>query len=290
MPAIPNMKGKTVLLTGGTDGIGKVAALEIARMGANITLVGRNPQKTADTARAIQAETGNPLVEYLVGDLSSQAEVRRVAQEFLTRHKRLDVLINNAGAMFMNRQLSVDGYEMTFALNHLGYFLLTNLLLDALKASDAGRVVSTSSGAHAGGALNFEDLQLEKGWSGWKAYSQSKLANIYFTTQLAENLKGTHVTANCLHPGFVATNFGRSNGGLFNPLFKVIQTFAAISPEEGAKTIIYLATSPEVEEVSGKYFSSSKVAKPSALANDSAIARRLWETSLEMTGLAVGVK
>ncbi len=284
-----SMKGKTVLITGATDGIGIVAAREIARMGANITIVGRNPQKTAETARAIQAQTGSPLVEYLVGDLSAQAQVRQVAQEFLSRHKRLDVLINNAGAVFMSRQVSADGYEMTFALNHLGYFLLTNLLLEALKASDAGRIVSTSSGAHVGASLNLADLQLERGWSGWKAYSQSKLANIYFTSQLAEKLKGTNVTANCLHPGFVATNFGRSNGGIFNPAFKVIQSLAAIPPEKGAQTIIYLATSPEVEGVSGKYFSDCKETSPSAQAKDANIARQLWDASLKMTGLSVPV-
>jgi NAD(P)-dependent dehydrogenase (short-subunit alcohol dehydrogenase family) len=284
------MKGKIVLITGATDGIGIVAAREIARMGANITLVGRNREKTAATARNIQAETGNTMIAYLVGDLSSQAEVRRVAQEFLSLHDHLDVLINNAGAVFMRRQLSVDGYEKTFALNHLAYFLLTNLLLDALKASTAGRIVSTSSNAHTGGSINFADLQLEHGWSGWKAYSQSKLANIYFTTQLAENLKGTNITANCLHPGFVATNFGRSNGGVFNPVFKVIQSMAAISPEEGAKTIIYLATSPNVEGLTGKYFSNCEETAPSAKAKDMAAARQLWDVSLEMTGLAVEKK
>jgi NAD(P)-dependent dehydrogenase (short-subunit alcohol dehydrogenase family) len=213
-----------------------------------------------------------------------QAEVRKLADAFRERYQRLDVLVNNAGAIFMSRQVSRDGLEMTFALNHLGYFLLTNLLLDLLIASAPARVVNVSSGAHLGGKINFADLQLERSYTGFGAYSQSKLANVLFTYELARRLQGTGVTVNALHPGFVATNFGRSNGGLFDPLFRLIQRFGALTPEKGAETTVYLAVSPEVEGVTGKYFANCKPAASSALSNDETTARRLWEVSEQLTG------
>lgn len=275
-PSLP-LENKTVLVTGATDGIGRVTAETLSAMGAQVVIVSRNPEKTRQTAAAIQAKTGRA-VEWIAADLSNRDGVRSAAQAFLERHDRLHVLINNAGAVFMKRALSADGYEMTFALNHLAYFQLTHLLLDTLKASAPARIVNVSSAAHVGGSLDLDDLQTEKGFSGWKAYSRSKLANIYFTYELARRLEGTGVTANCLHPGFVATNFGRSNGGLFTPIFRLFQ-MGAISPEEGAQTSIYLASSPEVEGVTDKYFDKKKAVPSSPISNDPLIAARLWEAS-----------
>ena len=275
-PSLP-LENKTVLVTGATDGIGRVTAETLSAMGAQVVIVSRNPEKTRQTAAAIQAKTGRA-VEWIAADLSNRDGVRSAAQAFLERHDRLHVLVNNAVAVFMKRALSADGYEMTFALNHLAYFQLTHLLLDTLKASAPARIVNVSSAAHVGGSLDLDDLQTEKGFSGWKAYSRSKLANIYFTYELARRLEGTGVTANCLHPGFVATNFGRSNGGLFTPIFRLFQ-MGAISPEEGAQTSIYLASSPEVEGVTDKYFDKKKAVPSSPISNDPLIAARLWEAS-----------
>lgn len=279
-----DMKNKVILVTGGTSGIGKVAATELARMGASVVIVGRNHGKTAAIVEEIRAQTDNIRVDGLVADLSSLAEVRKLAADFKKRYQRLDVLLNNAGAVFTQRQVSADGYEMTFALNHLNYFLLTNLLLDVLKASAPARIVNVSSGAHTGGRLDFSDLQSEK-YSSWKAYSNSKLANVYFTYELARRLQGTGVTVNALHPGFVATNFGVSNGGFMQGIMKVAQ-LGAISPEKGAQTSIYLASSPEVEGVTGKYFSDKKETRSSAISYDEAIAAQLWDVSEKLTGLA----
>lgn len=281
---LPELKGKVILITGATNGIGRVTAQTLAMDGATVVLVGRNPEKTAAVAGEIQQRTGNPRVEYLVGDLSVQADVRRVADAFRQRHDRLDVLINNAGAFIQRHTLSQDGIEMTFALNHLAYFLLTNLLLDRLTASAPARIINVSSMAHYGSRLNFDDLQNSQSYNGWRAYGQSKLANLYFTYELARRLEGTGVTVNALHPGFVASNFGRSNGGLFIPLFWLAQ-IAAISPEQGAKTSIYLASSPEVSGVTGKYFDKCRPVASSKVSYDAAAARRLWEISAEMTGL-----
>jgi NAD(P)-dependent dehydrogenase (short-subunit alcohol dehydrogenase family) len=223
-------------------------------------------------------------VNGLVADLSSQASVRQLAAEFLEGYERLDILVNNAGAFFARRQVSVDGIEMTLALNHLGYFLLTHLLLDRLKDSAPARIVNVSSGAHVAARLNLDDLENQRGFSGWKAYGESKLANIYFTYELARRLDGSGVTVNALHPGFVATNFGVSNGGLLAPVFRLFQ-LAAITPQEGAQTTLYLAASPEVEGVTGQYFDRCKAVRSSGVSYDPQIARRLWEISAEMTGL-----
>ena len=280
-----NMVGKVILISGGTGGIGRETALALAKMGAQITLIGRNPTKAVQTAEMIRQESGNQAIDFLVGDLSSQADIRRIADEFRARHNRLDVLINNAGAVFLNPQKSVDGIGMTFALNHLNYFLLTNLLLDLIKASAPARIINVSSAAHIGGKMNFDDLQVDEGFGGWKAYSQSKLANILFTYELARRLEGTGVTVNALHPGFVATNFGISNGGLFGPLFKLVQ-FAAISPEEGAQTTIYLASSRDVQSVTGQYFSKKKPVRSSPATYRAEDAALLWQQSLRLTGLA----
>lgn len=278
-----NLYGKTALVTGGTDGIGLVTAKALARMGAQVTIVGRNPEKTAGVANAIR-KAGGKGVETIVADLAVMDGVRRAADVFLTRHDRLHILVNNAGAMFVNREVNADGYEKTFALNHLAYFLLTNLLLDALKAAAPARIVNVSSMAHQGARLDFDNLQNERGYFSFGAYGQSKLANIYFTNELARRIEGSGVTANCLHPGFVATNFGKSNGGISKIIFGLLHV-AALTPERGAQTSIHLAASPDVEGVSGKYYDNNRAVSSSAVSYDEQAAARLWKISLEMTGL-----
>lgn len=282
-----DMTDNVCLITGGTGGIGRVTAQALAAAGATVVIVARSQPKAEQVVTAIREKTAHPRVEYLLGDLSVQADVRQVAHDFRERYGRLDVLINNAGQFFVKNQMTQDGIEQTFALNHLAYFLLTNLLLDLLVASAPSRIINVSSMAHLGGRLNLSDLQNKRGYNGWKAYSQSKLANVYFTYELARRLEGTGVTVNALHPGFVATNFGRTNGGIFNPIFKLAQ-IGAITPEQGAETSIYLATSPEVEGVTGKYFIKCKAVPSSKVSYDEETARRLWEISEEMTGLKVG--
>ena len=279
------MHGRVCVVTGATSGIGLVTAQVLARQGATLIVVARNPERGAATVSRIQQETGNSAVELMVADLSVQAQVRQLASEIQHRFTRLDVLINNAGALFDQRQLSQDGIEMTFALNHLAYFLLTNLLLDPLKAADSGRIVNVSSEAHRRARLDFSDLQGQHRYSGWRAYSRSKLANILFTHGLVRRLKGTGVQANALHPGFVATNFGRDNRGITAVLFRILLQLAAISPEEGAQTIIYLASSPEVKGVTGQYFVKQKAVRSSQASYDGAAVERLWQASAELTGL-----
>ena len=284
-----SMVGKTCLVTGATAGIGEIAARELARKGATVVVVGRSPARCEATVGLIRQETGNPSVDFLVADLSSQADIRKLAQEFQAKHDRLDVLLNNAGAMFTKRLESVDGIEMTFALNHLGYFLLTNLLLDTLKATAPTRVVNVASDAHRFvSKVDFDDPQGQQKYGGWHAYSQSKFANILFTYELARRLSGTSVTSNCLHPGFVASNFTAGNGAMGWMMRRMASLFA-ISPDEGAKTSIYLASSPEVEGVTGQYFAKEKAAESSRPTHDEAAAARLWDLSEELTGLKVGV-
>jgi NAD(P)-dependent dehydrogenase (short-subunit alcohol dehydrogenase family) len=283
------MDGKTVLITGATNGIGKAAALELAKKGTNIIIVGRNPTKTSETVAEIKAASGNPNVDVIVADLSSMAEVRKVAEAFKAKHTRLDVLINNAGGVFTTRQETVDGYEMTFAFNHLAYFLLTNLLLDMLKASPAARIVSVSSGAHSNGRINFDDINAKNSY-GMNTYGDSKLANLMFTYELARRLEGGSVTANALHPGFVATGFGSNTKGLMKFVIRLVKPFM-LKPEQGADTMIYLASSPQVAGVSGKYWYKRKAILSSSASYDEAAQKRLWAVSEQMTGLAetVGV-
>jgi NAD(P)-dependent dehydrogenase (short-subunit alcohol dehydrogenase family) len=301
------MSGKTCVVTGATAGIGEVTARELSSLGANVVIVGRSPQRCKATVEAIRQQTNNAAADFLVADLSSQKEVRRVAQEVLDRCPRLDVLVNNAGAMFADRRESVDGIEMTFALNHLGYFLLTNLLLERLKASAPARIVNVSSHAHAHiKAFDIDDPQGRKHFpalSGGTApkfgrvlctlfapmqhpafvqYSQTKLANLLFTYELARRLEGTGVTVNALHPGFVATNFTAGNG-VFGWFLRRYASLLAIGVEEGARTSVYLVTSPEVQGVSGRYFVKQKQVASSAASRDEAAARRLWELSEELT-------
>ena len=279
-----DMKGKTVLITGANQGIGKATATALGRMGAGLVLVCRN----ADKARAAIAEiqrAGGGRVELLVGDLGSQASVRRVADEFRATHSRLDVLVNNAGVLVPSRRTTVDGIEETFATNHLAYFLLTNLLLGVLESSAPARIVNVSSEAHRHAQMRWGDLQWKEArYSALGAYGQSKLANVLFTLELARRLEGTGVTANCLHPGVVASGFGRTYGGVASLLVSIARPFM-ISPEQGARTSVYLASSPEVEGVTGKYFDKCRPREPSRAALEPGAGARLWAVSEEMTGL-----
>jgi NAD(P)-dependent dehydrogenase (short-subunit alcohol dehydrogenase family) len=287
------MQDKVVIVTGATQGIGVVTALELARMGAEVVLVSRSQQKLEDTVSRIQAETDNEKVSYIQADLSSMADVRQAAHMFLSKYKRLDVLVNNAGAVFNSRQESADGYEMTLALNHLNYYLLTNLLLDALKQTAAqygeARVVNVSSGAHVAGKINFDDFQIQKNYSGWVAYSNSKLMNVMFTYELARRLEGTGVTANVLHPGFVNTGFGANNTGWFARVMSIVQGIAGKSPQEGAATNIYLAAAPEVKGITGKYWEKKKPLKSNKASYDVDVQNRLWEVSAQLTGLTAAI-
>ena len=279
-----DIRRKICMVTGATAGIGLVTAQTLAQQGATVIVVGRNPEKGAATVARIQQETGNSSVEFMQADLSVQAQIRRLAQEFKNRYPRLDVLVNNAGGFFMKRQLSADGIEMTFALNHLSVFLLTNLLLDTLRASAPARIVNVSSDAHRNARINLEDLQWQQKYRGIGAYGQSKLAVVLFTYELARRLEGTEVTVNALHPGFVATNIGKNNGWLVR-LFAPLMKLMALSPEEGAQTSIYLASSPEVAGVTGNYFDKKEPVRSAPASYDEAAAQRLWEISVEMTGL-----
>ena len=280
------MNDKIVMVTGATNGIGKVSALALAKMGATVIVVSRSAEKCETVAQEIRQAAGHDRVMTMPADLSVQAEIHRLAKQFLATHSKLDVLLNNAGAIYTTREVSKDGIEMTWALDHLNYFLLTDLLLDALKAASAGRVVSVSSGAHVMGKINFDDVQFLKGYSAFKAYSQAKLANIMFTYELARRLQGTSVTANALHPGAVATGFGHNNAGLFGSFWKFFGRFT-LSPEEGAKTSIYLASSKEAEGMTGKYFDKCKPVKSNAASYVEVDQKRLWDLSAEMVKLPI---
>ncbi|MBN2387311.1 MAG: SDR family oxidoreductase [Anaerolineales bacterium] len=280
-----SLKGRTILVTGATNGIGLVTARELARLGGQVTLVSRSAKKCARVAGQIQAETGSP-VEYIAADLSTLGGSMETAAVFKKRHTRLHILVNNAGAYYTKRHLTPDGLEMTFALNHMSYFILTNLLLETLKSSAPARVVNVSSRAHMNATFDFENLQGEKGYNGWKAYGQSKLANLLFTYELARRLEGTGVTVNALHPGFVATGFARNNGPFYNLGTWLAGLFFARDPDQGAKTSICLAASPEIEGLSGLYFVDCQPAESSPASHDLEVAKRLWQVSLEIASQA----
>lgn len=277
-----SLQGKTVLVTGATSGIGKQTALALAGLGARVVLVARNPERGAPALAEVQAAGGT--AELLCADFSSLAEVRGLAQTFLARHPTLHVLVNNAGATYMERKVSADGFELSFAANHLAPFLLTHLLLPALKAAKAARVVNVSSVVHRTTHLDFDDLQSEKHYGGLHAYAKSKLANILFTYELARRLAGSGVTSNCLHPGIVATGFGQNQPGFFKALFAFASPLF-VSPATGARTQVFLAASPEVEGVTGHYFVRCKKARSSKYSYDLEVARHLWEVSAELAGL-----
>jgi retinol dehydrogenase 12 len=276
--------GKVCLVTGATSGIGLVTAQVLAQQGATVIVVARNPDRGAAAVARMIRQTGNHAVTLLTGDLSSQTQIAQVAESFQRHFNRLDVLVNNAGALFTQRQLSADGIEMTFALNHLGYFWLTHVLLDTLKASAPARIVNVASNAHWSGRINFKDIQGQRSYRGWRAYCQSKLANVLFTYELAPRLAGTGVTANVLHPGFVATNFGVRNTGVLPWLIRLGQV-AALSPAQGAETMLYLATAPEMARITGQYFVKKRAVRSSPASYDQAVAQRLWQLSETMVGL-----
>lgn len=279
------MNGKTVLITGASTGIGLQSAIGLAKLGAEVVMVGRDEARTAQAAELVRSQTGNQAVSYLLADLSSLKDVRKLAQEFRDKYKKLDVLLNNAGAIFLTRKVSVDGYEMSLALNHLNYFLLTDLLLDMVKAGPSGRVVNVASRAHYRGHVNFDDLQSQHGYNGMRVYGMSKLMNVLFTYELARRLQGTNVTANCLHPGFVASNFAGNNGWFVRFGMKFMS--GRISVEDGAKCSIYLASSPDVQGVSGKYFNYDlKETRSSDESYDEAEAKRLWDVSEQLVATA----
>lgn len=278
------MQRKVVVITGATSGIGQVAAEGLAGMGARMVLVARDKAR-GEAAMARLSERA-PGVAHSIhyADLSRLGEMKRVAAEIAAAEPRIDVLINNAGALFGSRQVTEDGLELTFATNHMAYFVLTLGLRERLLASAPARVVNTSSDAHKGYKLDFDDLQSSQGYSGFKAYGRSKLCNILYTRELARRMASTKVTANCLHPGFVATRFGDQSGGIVSKVVRIAKTFA-ISPEKGAETIVYLASSPEVANVSGGYFYKCRPATPTKDAQDDAAAQRLWLETEKLAGL-----
>lgn len=284
------MDGKVVLITGGNSGIGKEAAIALAGMGAHVAITARNEKKGAD-ARAEIVHTANvdpAKVDVVALDLASMASIRACANDVLARYDRLDVLLNNAGGTIGARRVTDDGFEMTFGVNHLGHFLLTNLLLDRIKASAPARVITVASMAHryARGGLDFDDLQSERGrYRGMQVYGRSKLANILFAGELARRLDGTGVTSNSVHPGWVATNFSQEGDTRFMGFFSKLARPLAISPARGADTLVYLASSPEVDGVTGQYFYKRAVSKTTAAAKDAAAAARLWDVSEQLVGL-----
>jgi NAD(P)-dependent dehydrogenase (short-subunit alcohol dehydrogenase family) len=277
------MAGRTVLVTGGTGGIGKATATGLAAMGARVAITGRDAARAEAAAADIRAP-GGPPVDVVVADMSSQAEVRRLAAEVLAAWPRLDVLVNNVGGFWSKRHVTSDGLEHTFALNHLAPFLLTHLLADRLVDSAPARVVTVASDAQRLGRIDFDDLQGERSWSGQRAYNQSKLANVLFTHELGRRLHGSGVTANAVHPGVVRTGFGAEEPGRIQ---RVITPFLGLlkSPEQGARTPIYLASSPHVEGVTGRYFVKGEPRRSSARSYDDAVARRLWDVSADLVGL-----
>ena len=279
-----SVAGRRVVITGATNGIGLAAAEALAQRGAHLTLVGRSEARAAEAAARVQAaEGGGTPPDVMIADLSSQAEVRRLAVGLLERYRRIDVLANNAGAQFTTRRLTTDGIEATWALNHLAPFLLTNLLLDRLKQNPLARIVTTSSDAHRRARIPLDDLDAERSYGrGFSRYGETKLANILFTAQLARFLEGSGVTANCFHPGLVATGFGRDSGPLGRLALAAIRPFSR-SPEKGAETLVWLADSPEVAGESGGYFVDRRRVAPSAAGRDMAAALRLWEVSGQQT-------
>ncbi len=278
------MAGRTVLVTGGTSGIGRATALGLATLGAHLAITGRDRGRTEDAAREIRAAGGGP-VDMFVADLSSQAAVRRLADEVLQRLSRIDVLVNNVGGYWHTRHLTADGLERTFALNHLAPFLLTNLLLDRLQQSAPARVVTVASHAQALGRIDFDDLQGARSYAGARAYNQSKLANVLFTYELARRLPATAVTANVLHPGVVRTAFGAEDpAGVQRLLIPFLLPFMK-SPAQGAATSIHLASAPELALVTGGYFATSTPKRSSERSYDAAVAARLWQVSAELVGL-----
>ena len=282
---MPDLHERVIVITGATSGIGQIAAVELAGMGARLVLVARD--RTRGEAALAQLRDAGPKAAHTIhyADLSSIAEMKRVANEIAAAEPRIDVLINNAGALFSYRRVTSDDLEMTFATNHMSYFVLTLGLADRLRATPGARVVNTASDAHKGAKLDFDDLQAAKSYRGFAVYGRSKLCNILFTRELAKRWRDTGVTVNCLHPGFVATSFGNQSGGALSRVIRFAKWFA-ISPEKGARTIVYLASSGEVANTTGGYFFKCKPAEPTKEAQDDESAKRLWDESSRIAALA----
>jgi NAD(P)-dependent dehydrogenase (short-subunit alcohol dehydrogenase family) len=271
-----------MVVTGATNGIGLITAQVLAATGARVVLVGRSEQRLAQAVAHIQSISPDAQIDTVCADLSVQHDVYAVANHIKTNYERIDVLINNAGAYYATRQLSADGIEMTWALNHMAPFILTNALLDLFRQSAPARIITVSSMAHQSATINFDDIQGERRYSGWNAYAQSKLANILFTYELADRLQQTDITVNCLHPGFVATGFAHNNHGFMANAMALLQRFFAITPEKGAETSVFLATSPAVSTVTGRYFVDSVAVASSKVSYDVTSRRRLWEHSQKL--------
>jgi NAD(P)-dependent dehydrogenase (short-subunit alcohol dehydrogenase family) len=281
-----NMQGKVCIVTGANSGIGKATALGLAQMGATVVMVSRNKVKGEEAQNEIKEKSGNDAIDLMLADLSSQESIRQLAENFQQHYEQLHVLINNAGVVNLTRRETSDEYEMMFAVNYLAPFLLTNLLLEKLKASAPARIINVSSDSHEAGYIEMEDLQSEKPYKFMRSYGQSKLAVVLFTYELARRLQGTGVTANCLHPGFVATNIGQNGvGSVGRGITKLIFSILGISPEEGAKTSIYLASSSEIEGVTGKYFVKSIPVRSAPISYDETLQRQLWEESAKLVNL-----
>ena len=286
------MKNKICLITGATSGIGQAAAMALAQMGTprqnsagyTIIVAGRDEERCQKTVVRIQRETQNFQVDYLLADLSIQSQVRQLAADFKSRYERLDVLVNNAAAIYFFRQVSADGIEMTFAVNHLAYFLLTHLLLDTLKASAPARIVNVASNSHRNKKLDFDNLELKHGYWAGTAYGRSKLCNLYFTYELARRLEGTGVTVNAMHPGFVRTNMAANNGSLVRFFLPFVHR-NSLTPEQGASTVVFLASSSEVDGVTGKYYVRERERASDPISYDKSAAKWLWEVSEQMTGV-----
>lgn len=280
------MEDKLCLVTGASRGIGYHIALGLAQMGAFVILVGHNQKRGENASRRINAFAMKDTTDFILADLSSQEQIRMFTEKFKKEYDHLDVLVNNAGGFFLKRRESVDGIEMTFALNHMNYFSTTLLLLKHLLAGNSSRIVNVSSESHRGEEMNFDDLQYEDDYNGLKAYGQSKLANVLFTTELSRRLLDTDVTVNALHPGFIKSNLGKQNE-LVRIIMNMMHFLFAKSPQKGAQTPIYLASSPEVEDITGKYFIDKKPVRPSREARDPKSAGKLWEVSKELSGMDI---
>ena len=276
------MRGLTCLITGATDGIGKEAAIELAKKECNLILIGRNKEKGEKVVGQIRKVAENYVdIDYFTADLMLMKEVSRVADEVSRKYPKIDVLLNNVGAYFAFRDVTEEGFERTFALNHLGYFLMTKKLLPLVEKSDYKRIVNVSSSAHYGIDFEFDNMNGEKKYSGFDIYKRSKLANVMFTYELAKRIEGTGITANCLHPGFVSTNFGKNNNFLWRNVIRVAMWLTAISVKDGAKTSIHLACSDEVKDITGRFFANSQIKKGSSKAKNEEHNRKLWELSEE---------
>jgi NAD(P)-dependent dehydrogenase (short-subunit alcohol dehydrogenase family) len=282
------MAQKVCMVTGASSGIGKETAVKLAELGAAVVIVCRNGDRGAKAMGDVKKRSGSNAVELLLADFASLSSVRALSKEFAEKHSSLNALVNNAGVARLRRSVTADGFETTFQVNYLSEFLLTNLLLDLMKRSAPSRVINVSSVAHYNGHMNFDALQMQRGYGVMKAYSQSKLAQVLFTYELSRRLEGTGVTANCLHPGAVATNIWGNALGPLSFLGKITRLFL-ISPKEGAETPVYLASSPEVEGVTGKYFERKHEKESSADSRDLALAKKLWDASLKMVGLGAEI-